>query len=195
MVDNAEFSMLNLPHTIATSLLSIPWYRLSVLSIVDLTAGEEFISLDFCLYCIDLTASNPALRLTRHTMEYKILSSPLNTLVLYFSSVRCYHKADLSSTSTVPKYQLSCSPISSSTRGLYPPPHNPYGLHWTPLDSSGFQCPICQAKLAGTMPSPVWSTGLPLDCKPLFRVQSQSSGLRVQSKSSGVQWIPLDYCL
>ena len=40
--------------------------------------------------------------------------------------------------------------------------------------------------------SPVWSTGLPLDCKPLFRVQSQSSGLRVQSKSSGVHWSPLD---
>ena len=22
-------------------------------------------------------------------------------------------------------------------RGLYPPPHNPYGLHWSPLDSTG----------------------------------------------------------
>ena len=120
MVDNAEFSMLNLPHTVATSLLPIPWYHLSVLSIVDSTAGEEFISLDFCLHCIDLTASNPVLRLTRRTMESEILSTPLNTLVLYFSSVRCHHKADLSSTSTAPKYQLSCSPISSST-----PPHLP----------------------------------------------------------------------
>ena len=35
------------------------------------------------------------------------------------------------------------------------------------------------------------STGSPVDCKPLFRVQSQSSGLTVQSESSGVQWSPI----
>ena len=58
MVDNAEFLMLNLPHTVATLSLPIPWYPLSVLSIEDSTAGEEFISLDFYLHCIDLTASN-----------------------------------------------------------------------------------------------------------------------------------------
>ena len=66
-------------------------------------------------------------------------------------------------------------PNLGRVRGLYPPPHNPCGLHWTPLDSS-------QARLRPDwlVQCPVQSTGLPVDCKPLFRVQSQSSGLRVQ---------------
>ena len=85
MVDNTEFLMLNLPHTVATLSLPILWYPLSVLSIEDSTAGEEFISLDFYLHCIDLTASNPVLRLTRHTMESEILSTPLNGVVPFSS--------------------------------------------------------------------------------------------------------------
>ena len=52
--------------------------------------------------------------------------------------------------------------IDLSDQGLYPPPRNPYGLQWTPVDSSGFQWPSCQARLAGAMSSPVhWThTGL-----------------------------------
>ena len=61
------------------------------------------------------------------------------------------------------------------------------GLHWIPV-------PILPGQIGwyNAQSSPVQSTGLSLDCKPLLRVQSQSSGLRVQSKSTGVQWIALD---
>ena len=81
--------------------------------------------------------------------------------------------------------------------GLYPPPCNPYGLQWTPVDSSGLHgIPVAllpgQIGWCNVQSSPVQSTGLTLDCKPLFRVQSQSSGLWVQSESSGVQWSPVE---
>ena len=82
--------------------------------------------------------------------------------------------------------------------GLYPPPHNPYGLHWTPLDSSGFQCPICQAKLAGTMPSPVWSSLVHWTASHFSEsshspVDWESSQSPVES--SGVHWIACStYC-
>ena len=64
------------------------------------------------------------------------------------------------------------------------------GLQWTPLDSSG---PL--ARPDWLVQCPVQSTGPTLDCKPLFRVQSQSSGLWVQSESRGVQWNPGCYLL
>ena len=54
------------------------------------------------------------------------------------------------------------------------------GLQWTPVDSSGFQCPFCLAKLAGTIPSPVQSS--PLDW------ESSQSLLA----SAGIHWTPLD---
>ena len=66
------------------------------------------------------------------------------------------------------------------------------GLHWTPVDSSAHFARPNWLVQSPVQSSPVQSTGLTLDCKPLFRVQSQSSGLRVQSKSSGVQWSPVD---
>ena len=78
------------------------------------------------------------------------------------------------------------------------------GLHWTPLDSSGFQCPICQAKLAGTMPSPLesspvqsslvhWTpTGLQTTFQSPVTVQWTESPVKVQwspVESTGFHWI------
>jgi hypothetical protein len=66
---------------------------------------------------------------------------------------------------------------------------------WTPVDSSGFQWPSCQAKLAGGMPSPVQSspvhwteTGLQATFQSPVEVQWTESPVRVQ-------WSPLDYRL
>ena len=81
--------------------------------------------------------------------------------------------------------------------GLYPPPRNPYGLHWTPLDSSGFQCPFCQAKLAGTKPSPLESS--PVQSSPVHWTDTGlqatfQSPVPVQWTESPVkvQWSPLE---
>ena len=71
--------------------------------------------------------------------------------------------------------------------GLYPPPRNPYGLHWTPLDSSGFQCPFCQAKLAGTKPSPLESS--PVQSSPVHWTESPVKVQWSPQESTGFHWI------
>ena len=72
-------------------------------------------------------------------------------------------------------------------------------LHWTPLDSTGFQCPFCQAKLAGTKPSPLESS--PVQSSPVHWTDTGlqatfQSPVPVQWTESPVkvQWSPLDYC-
>ena len=96
------------------------------------------------------------------------------------------------------------------SRGLYPPPRNPYGLHWTPLDSTGLQwIPVhilpgqigwYKAQSTGVQSSPVQSS--PLDWHWTASHFSESSPSPVdwessQSpvESSGLHWIPLEYCL
>jgi hypothetical protein len=64
------------------------------------------------------------------------------------------------------------------------------GLQWTPVALLPGQIGWCNAQSTGLQSSPVQSS--PLDYKPLLGVQSQSSGLRVQSESSGIQWSPVE---
>jgi len=96
---------------------------------------------------------------------------------------------------------LGVDNISKLPKGQGTPPGEVFTLpHVIHMDSNGLQW-IPVALLSGQIgwynaqSSPVQSTGLSLDSKPLFRVQSQSSGLRVQSESTGVHWNPLDWTL
>src|SRR6266700_774186 len=90
--------------------------------------------------------------------------------------------------------------LNSLFRVLFPPPHNPPGLHWTPLDSTGLHwTPPGLSSLPNhilVLPilldsSPVDSSWTPVDSSPL----GKSSGLHPTLSpvdSSGLHWTPLD---
>ena len=83
-------------------------------------------------------------------------------------------------------------------RGLYPPPCNPYGLHWTPLDfdwtlKSGLQSrgsPVDQTGLDWALYQPIWPgrLGTGIHWSPV-----ESSGVHMDYVGEGKDLIPLYY--
>ena len=86
--------------------------------------------------------------------SWQLLHSPLNFVSFPVAAI---------------SFLLACISLKISflhgSWGLYPPPHNLYGLHWTPLDSSAH------------FARPNWLVQSPIQWSP------------VQSKSTGFHWI------
>jgi len=84
-------------------------------------------------------------------------------------------------------------PKEALIQGLYPPPHNPGGFQWIPVDSSQarlrpdwlVQCPVQSSPFHWTL------TGLQATFQSPVKVQWTESLVRVHwnpVESSGVQW-------